>query len=335
MTRDTILIITSSDEFSIPPVVTAFEEMRQPYFRLDTDTILASQTVLNLALSDSNFGGEMRLQNGSAISTAHIRSVWFRRPRVPVAVGLFATTEEAEFAESEMSGALWSLYTNLDDVFWMNHPTPSRHVLEHNKLLQMKIAAECGLRVPDTIVSNSAGEIIEFCRDHGGAVATKILRKSVFNNTAIRSGGWIYTNIVTLDYLERNADNISSTALMVQEYVPKKVELRVTAVGKRLLTCAIHSQDSERTKVDWRRYDFERVEHEIFNLPEAVERKIMTFMNRCSLSFGAIDLIVTPDDDFVFLEVNPNGQYGWIERLTGLPISRAIAEALADPPSRE
>lgn len=334
MARDTVLIITSRDEFSIPPVVNYLEETRQPYFRLDTDAILSDQTVLNLTLCGSHFAGEMRLQNGDAISTARIKSVWFRRPRVSAAAGLFAAAEEAEFAESEMSGALWSLYTNLDGVFWMNHPVPSRHVLEHNKVLQMKIAAECGLRVPDTIVSNTADEIITFCRGHGGAVAAKILRKSVFNNTAIRSGGWIYTNIVTLDYLERHADNISSTALMVQEYVPKKVELRVTVVGKRLLTCAIHSQDSERTKVDWRRYDFGQVEHEIFNLPEDVERKIMTFMDRCSLSFGAIDLIVTPDDDFVFLEVNPNGQYGWIERLTGLPISKTIAEVLVDPSLR-
>ena len=56
-------------------------------------------------------------------------------------------------------------------------------------------------------------------------------------------------------------------------------------------------------------------------------------MKKCGVSFGAVDMIVTPNDRYVFLEINPSGQFGWIEKLTGLPISRTIAEVLANPPS--
>ncbi len=333
MLRDAVLIITSQDEVSVPPVLGYLKEMQQLYFRLDADAILCNRAMLSMHLHGADFTGSMRLQNGDAISTTHIKSVWFRRPKTLFVDGLYADSEESAFAKSEMSGALWSLYCNLDGIFWMNHPLPSRHLLEHNKLLQMKLAAKCGLRVPDTIVSNNSAEIISFCEQHGGVIAVKVLRKAVPND-ANPSRRWIYTNIVTLDHLQRHTDNISSTALMAQEYIAKKVELRVTIVGTKLLTCVIHSQDSERTKVDWRRYDFERVKHDVYKLPTAVAAKLLRFMDRCNLSFGAVDMIITPDDDFIFLEINPSGQYGWIERLTSLPISRTIAEVLTNPPYR-
>ena len=115
---------------------------------------------------------------------------------------------------------------------------------------------------------------------------------------------------------------------MAQKYIEKKLEFRVTVVGQDIFTCAIHSQDSERTKEDWRRYDFENVKHESYDLPENVKSSLLRFMQLCHLTFGAIDMILTPEGDYVFLEVNPSGQYIWIENLAKLPISRSIAENL-------
>ncbi|MBU4480422.1 MvdD family ATP-grasp ribosomal peptide maturase, partial [Patescibacteria group bacterium] len=132
--------------------------------------------------------------------------------------------------------------------------------------------------------------------------------------------------------IENKADFLLSP-VMVQSYIPKKIELRVTIVGENIFTCAIHSQNSEKTKYDWRRYDFENVKHEEYQLPVNVRGKILAFMKKCRLNFGAIDMILTPDNEYVFLEVNPSGQFGWIEKLTGMPIAKSIAELLANPPS--
>jgi glutathione synthase/RimK-type ligase-like ATP-grasp enzyme len=85
---------------------------------------------------------------------------------------------------------------------------------------------------------------------------------------------------------------------------------------------------------DWRKYDFDRVRHEQFDLPIQVKEKLLFFMKACKIHFGAIDMILTPAGEYYFLEVNPSGQYGWIESLTAMPISRAIAETLTNP-SRE
>lgn len=67
-------------------------------------------------------------------------------------------------------------------------------------------------------------------------------------------------------------------------------------------------------------------------LPKNVQAMLLSFMNSAKLSFAAIDLIVTPDNDYVFLEANPDGQYLWIEGITGAPISKAIARTLSEPP---
>jgi glutathione synthase/RimK-type ligase-like ATP-grasp enzyme len=99
-------------------------------------------------------------------------------------------------------------------------------------------------------------------------------------------------------------------------------------IGNRILSCRIDSQASEATKVDWRHYDFKNVEHLQIELPDEVRKKLHRFMNAIGLKYGAIDLIETPNGDFIFLEVNPSGQWGWIADFAGLPIPEAVAEML-------
>jgi glutathione synthase/RimK-type ligase-like ATP-grasp enzyme len=117
--------------------------------------------------------------------------------------------------------------------------------------------------------------------------------------------------------------------VIFQQYVPKRVELRVTVVGRRVFAAEIDSQASRSTRHDWRHYDDPNVQYRIHTLPPEMARACVRLVEALGLSFGAIDLIQTPEGKYVFLEINPNGQWGWIEDLTGLPISDAIADWLA------
>jgi len=138
----------------------------------------------------------------------------------------------------------------------------------------------------------------------------------------------LYTNIVSEEELKMYLEDISLSPIMAQEYIHKKIELRITIIGEKIFTCAIHSQDSCCTKIDWRHYDFKNVRHERYQLPERIEKQLLKLMKILDLNFGAIDMILTPNGEYVFLEVNPSGQWGWIENLTGMPISKSIAELL-------
>lgn len=137
----------------------------------------------------------------------------------------------------------------------------------------------------------------------------------------------IYTHEIEEEDLEK-LNLVSNSPTLFQKCISKKIELRITIVGDKIFTASIDSQASEKTRVDWRNYDFQNVSHTTFKLPEKVEGLCFQLIKRLGLVFSAIDMILTPDDRYIFLEINPNGQYLWIELLTGLPISEAIARLL-------
>ena len=117
---------------------------------------------------------------------------------------------------------------------------------------------------------------------------------------------------------------------MFQEYIPKKTEFRVTIIGNKIHSAEIHSQQSSKTKYDWRNYDdFSKTPYIKSELPNEISTKLFKTMKKFNLNFGACDLIKTPEDEFVFLEINPNGRWWWIQELTGMNIASDIAKYLA------
>src|SRR3989338_1809067 len=138
----------------------------------------------------------------------------------------------------------------------------------------------------------------------------------------------LYTKPVTHDQIIKKTRRVVNCPVTVQKYIPKEFELRITVVGNQAFACAIYSQETERTTHDWRKYDLTHTPHKVFNLPDDINQKCLTLVDKLGLKFGCIDMIVTPEGQFVFLEINPNGQWLWIERLTNLPIGDAITDLL-------
>jgi glutathione synthase/RimK-type ligase-like ATP-grasp enzyme len=116
--------------------------------------------------------------------------------------------------------------------------------------------------------------------------------------------------------------------MIFQAYVPKRLEVRVTVVGSAIFPAEIHSQQTHRTRHDWRRYDHGETPYLPHALPGHVAERCLRLVAELGLCYGAIDLVLTPDGRYVFLEINPNGQYLWIEHATGMPISGAVCDLL-------
>jgi glutathione synthase/RimK-type ligase-like ATP-grasp enzyme len=129
-----------------------------------------------------------------------------------------------------------------------------------------------------------------------------------------------------------NIETLTQCPCQFQEYVPKEFEFRVIVVGCRVFAIEIHSQQSEKTKHDWRHYDFDKVAHRVHELPDGVRNQCLALVKALNIRFGAIDMIVTPNHEYVFLEINPTGQYQWLEALTGLPITESIVDLLINGP---
>jgi glutathione synthase/RimK-type ligase-like ATP-grasp enzyme len=206
-----------------------------------------------------------------------------------------------------------------------------------NKPLQIDIARQLGFEVPRTLITNDpslAREFYEFC---GGDVVYKTLSCPRVTHNDGQVGDQV-DNIAAYTTLVGTEDpnlwkSVELAPCLFQEHVAKKVELRVTVVGHDVFAAEILSQSDPATLIDWRRGDIVNLEHRIHYLPEAIADLCRLLLRALGLNFGAMDLILTPDSRYVFLEVNPNGQYGWIEHLTGLQISQAIANLLASADS--
>ncbi len=186
---------------------------------------------------------------------------------------------------------------------------------------QLKQANNKGLKTPKSLVTNDPEYFLKFYEECNENLVAKTLHSS----EGVPEGKMIFTTKISKDDIKK-AEDLRYSPCLFQEYIPKKTEFRVTIIGNTLHAAEIHSQSSEKTKHDWRNYDdFSKTPYVKANLPGDVSKKLLELMKTMNLEFGAADLIRTPSDEFVFLEINPNGRWWWIQELTGMNIAKDIA----------
>jgi glutathione synthase/RimK-type ligase-like ATP-grasp enzyme len=260
-----------------------------------------------------------------------IHSAWLGRPdRVEVHSTL--SPMAARFAKAESRAAIEGVL-HLDHILWINHPDRVR--VGERKLVQLQRASALGFEVPRTLVTNDAAAVETFYEECGGNIVFKTLSSPLVSEEKMERGmfppGSIVGTVYTTPVEEADLAHLRSatyTANLFQEYVPKEIELRVTVVGNRVFAAEIHSQASERTRHDWRHYDFDNTPHCVHQLPLPIARLCVELTKSFGLVYGAIDMVLTPNGRYMFLEINPVGLWHWIELLTGLPITDAIADLL-------
>ena len=158
------------------------------------------------------------------------------------------------------------------------------------------------------------------------ATVGKVIAKTLHQQSSATTDAYlIYTTRIVREDITPES---MSAPLLMQAYVPKLRELRVTVVGQAVFAVALDSQSIPDASVDWRRATLS-VPHHRVNLPTQIEKMLLSLTELLELSFGAYDLIESPEGDFVFLEVNPNGQWVWLQQLTGVPIREALIDLLA------
>lgn len=263
----------------------------------------------------------------TTLDLEEIKTVWYRRPHKPV-IDTITDLVSKKWAEEESDYALKCLWTLLEDRFWVN-PLLSCEKIQFNKWYQMIVANKIGLQTPFSVLSNCHKDIIKLCKNIDGDMAVKVVK-----NVAVRYDKktlLLHTKRVSFEEIEKaETGSFELSPVFLQKYIEKKLELRITIIGNKVFPCEIHSQINKKTMDDWRKHIFleKELPHLPCELPKNVEEKCILLIRELGLRFGAIDMILTPKNEYVFLEVNPNGQWGWIEELTKMPISSALAEFL-------
>ncbi len=258
---------------------------------------------------------EYQVEGQGAFHLQHAKAVWWRRPQAPLLASVSDPDVHA-FTHNEWQEALGGLW-QLIDAPWMN--PPARDEVAARKALQLRIAAELGLRTPRTLITSSPDEARRFVGAQGPGGA-------VFKTFSCTHAIWRETRLVRASELEM-LDHVRLAPVIFQEYVRAEADLRVTIVGEEIFAAAIHAQDSDYP-VDFR-MSLGQARTEATTLPPRVAKRLIALMRRLGLVYGAIDLRRTPEGDHVFLEINTAGEFLFVEERTGQPISGAVAQWLA------
>lgn len=258
------------------------------------------------------------------IALEEVTAAWHRRPRSPRSDERIRDAQSRSYVQAESKELLIDLWNSLG-CLRVPAPQPVYRRAEH-KASQLVLASELGFELPPTLVTNSPSDFLEFYRAHGGQVISK-LPSAAFHKETFGESFMRFTELVShrdVGY----ARSVRYSPMIFQAYVEKKFELRVTVVGERIFAAEIHSQATNHTRYDWRKYDHASTPHRAHSLPPSIAGKCFELVKRLGLCYGTIDFVFTPDGRYVFLEINPNGQFLWIEQLTELPISDAICDLL-------
>lgn len=321
LSRNVILLIThSGDFFTIDKVAEALSKKGAQPFRLDTDKFpLEVQVMAHF----DNLKIFHRLEyNNQSISTEQVQAVWIRRIWEPqLSKELAPKFKEACIRESQAT--LDGFWDSLREARWVDDL--ERINVAHNKLRQLRVASEVGFTTPRTLITNKAEAVREFFQHVNGRMVSKLL--TALSRSMEPTSFFLYTSIVKEEDLH-DAESLRYCPMVFQELIPKQWELRVVYVDGNIFVGALDASVYPASQADWRVPGVKMGSWHHHQLPDNIVRRLKTFMDRFGLFFGAFDFILTPSGEYVFLEMNPIGEWGMLERDLDLPISHAIASTL-------
>ncbi|MFN6565578.1 MAG: MvdC family ATP-grasp ribosomal peptide maturase [Nostoc sp. ChiSLP01] len=322
LSRDIVLLIThSGDFFTIDRVAQALSKKGVKPIRFDTDKF--PQQVQLTAHFDKSKSYHTIEYNNHDISTEQVQAVWMRRIWEPeLSVQLAPKFREACIKESKAT--LDGFWDSLKQARWVDKLEQINYA--NNKLRQLRIASEVGFVIPQTVVTNKAESAREFFHQVKGKMVSKLLTP-LSHSMEANSSFFLYTSIVKEEDLQ-DAESLCYCPMVFQEQIPKQQELRVVYVNGNVFVGALNADVYAAAKVDWRQPSVDIGAWQHHQLPLEVVRCLKAFMERFGLLFGALDFILTPSGEYVFLEINPVGEWGMLEKDLDLPISSAIADAL-------
>lgn len=311
----TVLILSSLADVHARAVMSALASRGHNSELLDL-----SEFPTRLALSMEYRGSQrqfrLRRDGGGELDLDAVTAVWWRRPQPFRLPNTIADATSQRFAMSEAATAFQGLYQSLN-AFWINEP--ARDATAGHKPYQLTLAQEIGLEIPDTLITNDPDAARAFWRKNPGEVIHKqflALPETWRETRRLREPD------------ETLAPAIAHAPVIFQRHVPAVADLRVTAVGERLFAAATDVSASSYPQDVRLNLDARYEEHQ---LPDETAQHLHALMRRLGLVYGAIDLRLTPEGRYVFLEINPAGQFLYIEYATGQPIADALAADLSDP----
>lgn len=280
------------------------------------------------SLRNLSFRFNLKEQN---YSLNDINSYWFRRGNInlkqfnPELNKTDDLQDEIAYRLSEDQFVLEQIIFNL---FESKRSLGSRDKAIVNKLTVLFRAQALGIDIPKTKILTQSEQALSFLQFEKNNVITKAVTESIMLPDKIGSREY-YVNYTEKVYKEDFKRSESFFPSLFQEALDKKFELRIFYLAGKFFSMAIFSQLDEQTSVDFREYNYKKPNRTVpFNLPELIKDKLKKLMSVLNLDTGSIDMVVTKNERYVFLEVNPVGQFGMVSKPCNYRIEKEISKYL-------
>lgn len=319
--KKVLLITFSNDNQCIEMISDAIRKKGGTPVRFNTDLYPGD---ISLSLDDNNgrWNNILKTPEGT-FNLSEFESVYYRRIRIGENISNLLEDKFVSPAVNESRRTFFSMLAALD-IFQLDSFLNVRRA--SHKQLQLQVAHSLGLLVPKTLITNDPAAVKQFKKKCPAGMISKMQESFAIYENGVENV--VFTNLMEDDDLEEMED-LKYCPMTFQEAIPKKVELRITVAGDKVWTAAIDSQKMDNAKDDWRKEGLAFLNDWVeYPLPEEIKAKLLKLMDRLGLNYGAIDIIVTPDDKYYFLEVNPVGEFFWLELKPGFPVSDALADVL-------
>jgi glutathione synthase/RimK-type ligase-like ATP-grasp enzyme len=320
----TVLVITNDHDEHADAVIEELDRRAVPVFRFHPEEFPDACSI-SMEVRNGRIDGEIRNAD-HRVAFHDICAAWYRRSRAlfaPLPSMNLLQGDLENFVKVQSSATLTALFASLQTL-WVGQPSKLRRA--EVKALQLAEASKAGLLTPATLISNDserATAFVEALGDTDCAIKSPI---------ATRVDGPEGARLPLTTTLPRGhaLQSVAQAPTIFQPYVEKAYELRCVVMGDKIFIAKLDSQAHESTRKDWRAADVETedVGYEVFDLPARVEAALHRLMRSFDINFASIDLIVTPEGEFVFLDLNPNGQWLWLELELGLPLVAGMADLL-------
>lgn len=308
-----IVIISEPTDVHAQSVMRELARAGETGVRILDYTDLPQRIRIDMALSNARGSGfALTFADGERLRIEEVRSFWWRRPQsFTLPPGL--APHAHHFALTELSTAIHGMW-QASEALWVNDIV--RDAAAAHKPWQLEVARQIGLSIPDTLITTDPDNARSFWEARGGEVVYKPFLQTFHS--------WRETRRLRPEDLAL-IDTVKLAPVIFQALVPGVADLRVTVIGSEIFPAAVDLERMEY-KLDVR---LNQQAYEPHDLPPAVGEKLLMLMRRLGLEYGAIDLRLTPEGEYVFFEVNPAGQFLFVEHACGLPISAALAAHLA------
>lgn len=285
------------------------------YFNADFIRINANDKI-KLRFSDKRIYFEEK-EGRFKFALDEIKTVWYRRGFLNFDFKFDTLDEIQKFQHTEFIKIKEFIYYKLTKINHIN----SYYKSDVNRLIVSDIAKEIGLKTPDEFITDNRFDLKKIKKDG-------YITKSIAGSLMLDFGD---TYLVGLTTKIKDLDNVLEDfhPSLVQEYIEKKYELRVFYLKGDFYTMAIFSQKDQQTKVDFRNYNKKNPNRNVsFKLPNSIQEKIKILMTRLGINCGSLDLIVDEKLNFIFLELNPIGQFGMVSIPCNYNLNKIIAKSL-------